>query len=85
MSSGKHNLRGWLLDLYPDAQGLSIWLLGRDGKRHHYHQKFPVQFHIAGPASAPALRLEMAFAPARKTQIEPRRSEGIFLPASSPS
>ena len=48
-------LRGWLLDLYPDDMGLSIWLLGRDGKRHHLYQQFAAKFYIAGPS--PQLRL----------------------------
>ena len=32
-------LRGWLLDLYPDEAGLSVWMLGQDGKRHHLLQE----------------------------------------------
>jgi DNA polymerase II len=51
VTSGNHSLRGWLLDLYPDETGLSIWLLEQDGKRHHLHQEFSVKFYIAGPAS----------------------------------
>jgi len=45
----RNKLRGWLLDLYPDEDGLSIWLLGQDGKRHHLHQVFATRFYIAGP------------------------------------
>jgi len=44
-------LRGWLLDLYPDDMGLSLWLLGQDGKRHHLYQSFAAKFYIAGPSS----------------------------------
>ena len=51
MPGGTHRLRGWLLDLYPDEEGLSIWMLGQDGKRHHLHQEFAAKFYIAGPSS----------------------------------
>jgi DNA polymerase II len=46
-----HKLRGWLLDLYPNEAGLSVWMLGQDGKRHHLHQNFSVKFYIAGSSS----------------------------------
>jgi DNA polymerase II len=48
---GRSKLRGWLLDLYADDTGLSLWLLGQDGKRHHLHQAFAIKFYIAGPSS----------------------------------
>ncbi len=51
----RSRVRGWLLDLYPDDTGLSLWLLGQDGKRHHLHQQLAAKFHIAGPS--PQLRL----------------------------
>ena len=40
---------GWLLDLYPDADGLTLWLLGDDGARRRLHHAFPVTFYAAGP------------------------------------
>jgi DNA polymerase II len=49
--TGRNKLRGWLLDIYPGDEGLSLWLLGRDGKRHHLHQPFAIKFYIAGPSS----------------------------------
>jgi DNA polymerase II len=49
--AGRSKLRGWLLDLYPDDMGLSLWVLGQDGKRHHLHQSFAMKFYIAGPSS----------------------------------
>ena len=52
--TGTHKLRGWLLDLYPNEGGLSIWILGRDGTRQHLHQNFSVKFYIGGPS--PQLR-----------------------------
>ena len=44
-------LRGWLLDLYPNEAGLTLWMLDQDGVRHHLHQKFPIKFYITGPSS----------------------------------
>jgi DNA polymerase II len=42
-------ITGWLLDLYPNPKGgLTLWLIGEDGKRHQLHQKFPVTFYVAG-------------------------------------
>lgn len=48
---GRAKLRGWLLDLYPDEEGLSLWMLGKDGKRRHLRQEFAVKFYMAGPSS----------------------------------
>ena len=42
-------LQGWLLDLYPSPKGgVTLWLIGEDGKCHQLHQKFPVTFYVAG-------------------------------------
>jgi DNA polymerase II len=41
---------GWLLDVYPDAQGVTVWLIGDDGLRRRLRCNFPVTFYAAGPA-----------------------------------
>ncbi len=47
-----NELRGWLLDVYPEPQvGAALWLVGEDGRRHHLLLRFPVTFYAAGPAS----------------------------------
>ncbi|MCC7129581.1 MAG: hypothetical protein IT297_04200, partial [Anaerolineae bacterium] len=47
-----NELRGWLLDIYPEAQvGAALWLIGEDGQRYHLRQPFPVTFYAAGRAS----------------------------------
>ena len=47
-----NELRGWLLDIYPEAQvGAALWLIGEDGQRYHLRQPFPVTFDAAGRAS----------------------------------
>jgi len=52
----KNEIRGWLLDIYPDSeQGMILWLLDQDGvKRHRLHQPFPTSFYVHG--SGPELR-----------------------------
>jgi len=46
-------LRGWLLDLYPDPQGgVILWFLNQDEsgefRRLRLHQAFPITFYVAG-------------------------------------
>ncbi len=42
-------LAGWLLDLYPNpGGGITLWLLGEDGRRYPLRQEFPVTFYAAG-------------------------------------
>lgn len=49
MPDRRNRVRGWLMDLYPDQEGLSVWLLGSDGNRYHLHQSFSIHFYVAGP------------------------------------
>jgi DNA polymerase-2 len=43
-------LRGWLFDLYPAKQGgITLWVIGEDGKRRQFWQAFPLTFYAAGP------------------------------------
>jgi len=47
--SATSELTGWLLDLYPNSKGdVTLWLIGKDGKRYQLFQKFPVTFYVAG-------------------------------------
>ena len=43
-----NTFHGWLLDLYPDDTGVTLWLLGDDGTRRRLAQPFPVTFYAAG-------------------------------------
>jgi len=43
---------GWLFDVYPNEAGLSVWLIGDDGKRHHFFQEFAATIYAAGPAAS---------------------------------
>ena len=44
-------IEGWLLDLYPAAGGVRLWLLGCHGERCALQQRLPVTFYAAGPAA----------------------------------
>ena len=92
----RSRLRGWLLDLYPDDTGLSLWLLGQDGKRHHLHQQFATKFYIAGPSTQ--LRLAWKWLTSQPERLVLAREQGrdlfsgmipvlsveLFLPADLP-
>ena len=47
-------LTGWLLDVYPNETGLTVWLIGEDGRRHCLMQNFSASLYAAGPS--PRLR-----------------------------
>ena len=42
---------GWLIDLYPDATGIVLWLLCDDGQRLSLGMDFPLTFYAAGHAA----------------------------------
>jgi len=43
---------GWLLDLYDDPNGgVCLWLVGDDGQRRMFRQRFPVTFYVKGEAA----------------------------------
>ena len=42
---------GWLIDLYPDENGVVLWLLCEDGLRPCLRMVFPVTFYAAGTAA----------------------------------
>lgn len=44
-------LRGWLLDLYPNEDGLTLWFICKDGRRMQLRQPFPISFHAAGESA----------------------------------
>ena len=52
MPSG-NEIRGWLLDIYPDPEhGVILWLLDQDGiRRHRLYQPFPTSFYVHGPST----------------------------------
>ena len=40
---------GWLFDLYPQKDGIVLWLVGEDHKPHSFTQTFPITFYAGGP------------------------------------
>jgi len=48
---------GWLFDLYLQTitgfsnpkHGITVWLLGEDGKSHSFTQEFSITFYVTGP------------------------------------
>lgn len=40
---------GWFLEVYANTSaGVTVWLLGDDGRRHQLYQGFPITFYVAG-------------------------------------
>lgn len=40
---------GWLFDVYAHpTKGITLWLVGEDGKRHFFHQDFEMIFYASG-------------------------------------
>jgi DNA polymerase-2 len=66
-------LTGWLLDLYAGERGVTLWLLGRDGRRHCLTQPFPLTFYASGPASE--LRLLWKWFSSRPEPLRLARTE----------
>ena len=78
-----NELRGWLLDVYPEPQmGVALWLVGEDGKRYHLKQPFPVTFYAAG--SPARLRLLWHYLRNHPTAPELRRDERRDIFAENP-
>ena len=47
-------ITGWLFDLYPSRQGITLWLVDRDGARHCCHDAFAPWFYMHIPPSEEA-------------------------------
>jgi DNA polymerase-2 len=61
-------LTGWLLDVYSDANGITVWLLGDDGERRQLNHAFPVTFYATGKFP----RLRQLWAYLRDHPLAPR-------------
>lgn len=44
-------ISGWLLDVYPNATNLTVWLIGEDGRRWRFVQDFTPAVYAAGPSA----------------------------------
>ena len=75
--------RGWLLDLYAmPGEGVVLWLLCSDGRRHRLRQPFPVTFYVAGPAER--LRQLWRYLRSQPVAVQLARSQrrDLFAPTS---
>ncbi|MBP1678116.1 MAG: polB [Bacteroidetes bacterium] len=48
-SPGMHRIAGWLFDLYPSAEGITLWIVDGEGKQHRCSTPFTPSFflHVA--------------------------------------
>lgn len=68
---------GWLLDLYAHpSDGVVLWLVGQDGKRHTFRQDFPVTFYAGG--SFPRLRELWRFLASQPVSLARTRREDLY-------
>ena len=42
-------LFGWLFDVYPSGQGMTVWLIDPDGRAHALHDSLTPAFYASGP------------------------------------
>jgi DNA polymerase-2 len=42
-------ITGWLFDLYPSPEGITLWLIDRDGRKHRCHDAFTPAFFMHIP------------------------------------
>ncbi|MBI3078328.1 MAG: hypothetical protein HYY85_15290 [Deltaproteobacteria bacterium] len=52
-------VRGWLFDLYPDREGMVVWLLTEEHEARRLLAPFTPAFYVSGPDQA--LRRLLAF------------------------
>ena len=41
-------LFAWLFDAYPSGNGMSVWLIDREGRSHELHDTFSPRFYAQG-------------------------------------
>ena len=68
---------GWLLDVYPDAAGVVVWLLDEGGPRRLLRHVFPVVFYVAG--DFPELRRLWAWLQPHPARPQLRRTQRLDL------
>ena len=52
-------LQGWILDIYPSPQGMTLWLMETNQKRHRLIDRFTPAFYVSG-AEESLRRLQFA-------------------------
>ncbi len=70
-------LQGWILDLYPSPQGMTLWLIEQNQKRHRLIDAFSPAFYVHG-SPARLRRLQEALT-ARSRSVTCRLTERTDL------
>ena len=77
------HLTGWLLDVYPDAAGMALWLVDEQGDRRLLHDPFHPAFYVAEPPTGLLAALTALHRCGHLLTL--RRVERFELGASSPT
>ncbi len=68
---------GWLLDVYAEEDGITLWLLTDDDKRLHLRMEFEVTFYVAGEFSL--LRQAWKYLREKNVRLERTVRRDLFL------
>ena len=68
---------GWLFDVYPSSDGMTVWVIDPDGRSHHLHDTFTPTFYVQGPREE--LRAVCQMLRTRGAPVTLRRTERIDL------
>lgn len=68
---------GWLLDVYAEEDGITLWLLAEDGKRLHLRMDFDITLYVAGDFSL--LRQAWKYLREKKVRLERTVRRDLFL------
>jgi DNA polymerase-2 len=70
-------LFAWLFDAYPSGNGMSVWLIDREGRSHQLHDTFSPSFYVQG--SSDRLRDLRESLRGKRAPVEMRMTERIDL------
>ncbi|MEE9217367.1 MAG: DNA polymerase domain-containing protein [Anaerolineales bacterium] len=70
-------LFAWLFDAYPSGNGMSVWLIDREGQSHELRDTFSPSFYVQGPSDR--LRDLSASLARRRALVKLRMTERIDL------
>ena len=68
---------GWLLDVYAEEDGITLWLLAEDGKRLHLRMDFDITLYVAGDFSL--LRQAWKYLRKKNVRLERTLRRDLFL------
>src|SRR5207244_12776255 len=73
------SLQGWILDLYPNQRGLTLWLIDRNQSHYRLTDSFAPAFYVSGPDER-LLQLRHAAqrqTPELRTRLPERPDHGV--------